>query len=189
MTREFSASRLDVKAFALAKGQLAGHDSLLKYKRLAEVAHKLHPELYVDWQAGGEMRERLGATAQVWLHLQAQAQLPQVCQRCMQAMEVPLAVDRWFRFVLDEATAEVQDADSEEDLLVLSREFSLHGLIEDELLLDLPLVPRHEDCPVAVKMSAGEEELEREMAEEPPQVRNPFAALADFRLHDGKKTP
>lgn len=183
MTREFSADRLDVKAFALAKGPLIGHDSLLKYKRLAQVAPKLHPELYVDWRARGEVRERLGGGSQIWLHLQADAQCPAICQRCLQAMDVPLTVDRWFRFVADEATAEAQDDESEEDLLVLSREFALHELIEDELLLDMPLVPRHEHCPVAVRMSAGEDEL----APEPAQAGNPFAALAQFKLHDGKK--
>jgi len=185
MTKEFSADRLDVKAFALAKGRLAGRDSLLKYKRLAQVAPRLHPELYVNWQAAAEVRERPGASAQIWLRLQADTQCPAVCQRCLQPMDVPLQVDRWFRFVADEATAEAQDDGSEEDLLVLSREFSLHGLIEDELLLDMPLVPRHEQCPVAVKMSVGEEELERD----PAPARNPFAALANLKLHDGKSRP
>jgi len=183
MTREFFADRLDVKAFALARGQLSGHDSLLKYKRLAQVASRLHPELYVDWHAAGEVRDRLGAGAQIWLRLQAQAQCPAVCQRCLQPMDVPLKVDRWFRFVADEAAAEAQDDESEEDLLVLSREFALNELVEDELLLDMPLVPRHERCPVAVKMSAGEEEI----AQEPGRSGNPFAALADFKPHGHKK--
>ena len=45
MTKEFSAQRLDVKAFAQAGGRLAGHDSLLKYERLAQEAKGLHPDL------------------------------------------------------------------------------------------------------------------------------------------------
>ena len=36
MTKEFSAQRLDVKAFAQAGGRLVGHESLLKYERLAQ---------------------------------------------------------------------------------------------------------------------------------------------------------
>ena len=55
MTREFSAQRLDVKAFAQAGGRLAGHDSLLKYERLAQEAKGLHPDLLVDWEATGEI--------------------------------------------------------------------------------------------------------------------------------------
>ena len=50
----------DVKAFAQAGGRLAGHDSLLKYERLAQEAKGLHPDLLVDWEAVGELR-----TAQV----------------------------------------------------------------------------------------------------------------------------
>ena len=183
MTKEYSADRLDVKAFAQAAGHLAGHDSLLKYKRLAQVAHKLHPDLHVDWSADGAVRDRLGSGVQVWLHLRAEASFPVVCQRCMQAMDVPLQVDRQFRFVADEATAEAQDAESEEDLLVLSREFALRELIEDELLMDLPLVPRHEHCPVPVKMSAGEEDLD----EAPSAAGNPFAALADLQVRKPTK--
>ena len=183
MTKEFSADRLDIKAFAQAKGRLSGHDSLLKYKRLAQEAPKLHPELYVDWSAEGDVREPAGGGSRVWLHLRADAQFPVVCQRCLQPMDVPLKVDRWFRFVADEAAAEAQDDDSEEDLLVLSREFALHELIEDELLLDMPLVPRHEHCPVEVRLSAGEDELEPE----PGPARNPFAALAQFKVRESKK--
>ena len=51
MTKEFSAHRLDVKAFAQAGGRLSGHESLLKYERLAQEAKGLHPDLKVDWEA------------------------------------------------------------------------------------------------------------------------------------------
>ncbi|QXL84526.1 YceD family protein [Comamonas sp. NLF-1-9] len=179
MSKAFSADRLDVKAFAQAGAQLSGHDTLLRYKRLAQMAHKLHPDLRVDWTAHGELRERAGLPPAVWLQLQATAELPLVCQRCLGNVDVPLQVQRWFRFVPDEASALEQDNDSEEDLLVLSREFDLHELIEDELLLDLPLVPRHEECPVELKMSVGEEELQESAA---PAAANPFAALANFKL-------
>ena len=184
MTKAFSADRLDVKAFAQAAGQLSGRETLLRYKRLAQVAHKLHPDLRVDWTARGELRERADLAPGVWLQLQAAAELPLVCQRCLGSVDVPLQVQRWFRFVADEASAQAQDNDSEEDLLVLSREFNLHELIEDELLLDLPLVPRHEECPVEIKMSVGEDELQESAS--PPAV-NPFAALANFKVRGPAK--
>lgn len=59
-----------------------------------------------------------------------------------------LYVDRSFRFVPDEETAELEDDDSDEDVLALSSEFNLLELIEDELLMEVPVVPRHEVCPV-----------------------------------------
>ncbi|MFZ3126285.1 MAG: YceD family protein [Acidovorax sp.] len=180
MTKEFSPDRLDVKAFAQAGGQLSGHDSLLKYERLSHEAKSLHPDLRVDWTATGEIRTALGGIGQVWLHLQAQATFPMDCQRCLTPVDVPLAVERSFRFVTDEATAEALDDDSEEDLLALSREFDLRELIEDELLMALPVVPRHDECPTAVPLASSDDDFEAASAEKP----NPFAALASLRKEE-----
>ncbi len=177
MTREFIPQRLDVKAFAQAGGRLSGHDSLLKYKRLAQEAKGLHPDLLVDWQALGEVRTAMGGIPQVWLRLTVRASFPMECQRCLSPVDVPLEVDREFRFVADEATAEALDDGSEEDLLVISREFDLHELIEDELLMALPVVPRHDECPTDVPMASTDEDFEEASAAKP----NPFAALANLR--------
>ncbi len=55
-----------------------------------------------------------------------------------------------FRFVKDEATAQAQDEVSDElDHLVHHKHFELLDLIEDELLMALPLVSLHEFCPNA----------------------------------------
>lgn len=174
MTKEHFADKLDVKAFAQAGGHLSGHDTLLRYRRLAEEAHGLHPDLRVDWSADGDLRSAHGAGTQVWLRLKVGATFPMACQRCLQSVDVPLEVDREFRFVADEAQAEALDGDSDEDVLALSREFDLRALIEDELLMALPLVPRHERCPRPVKHASSAEDFEAANADKP----NPFAALA-----------
>ncbi len=180
MTKEHSPDRLDVKAFAQAGAHLTGHDTLLRYQRLVEEARGLHPDLRVDWSADGQVRSTHGIGGQIWLHLRASATVPLICQRCLQPVDVPLEVDREFRFVADEATAEALDEDSEEDLLALSRDFNLRELIEDELIMALPIVPRHDECPVPVQMQASDEEFEAASAEAP----NPFAALAGLRRDD-----
>ena len=177
MTKDYSPDRLDIKAFVQADARMTGHDSLLKYQRLAQEAKGLHPDLYVDWQATGELRAVPGEAGQQWLHLQAQSSFPMVCQRCLGPVDVPLEVDRSFRFVADEATAEALDDDVEEDLLAISREFDLRELIEDELLMSLPVVPRHEECPEHVTMEVADEDFEAASVEKP----NPFAALAKLR--------
>ena len=92
----------------------------------------------------------------------------------------PVEVDRWFRFVADEATADAEDEESEEDVLVMEPRFDLHSLIEDELLLALPLIPMHDVCPEPVRMSAGE--LPESAETEKP---HPFAALAALRKAGG----
>ena len=97
-----------------------------------------------------------------------EAQVALTCQRCLQPVETPLELERSLRFVPGEAEAAALDADSEEDVLALPRWLDLRELAEDELLLALPIVPRHEQCPVPLPSAAGEEEVARE---------NPFAAL------------
>ena len=180
MTKEFSPHRLDMKAFAQAGGRLSGHDSLLKYERLAMEAKGLHPDLLVDWEALGEVRTAVGGVGQVWLHIKVRASFPMECQRCLAPVDVPLELEREFRFVADEATAEALDDDCEEDLLALSRDFDLHELIEDELLMALPVVPKHDECPSAVPLASSDDDFEEANAEKP----NPFAALASLRKED-----
>ncbi len=97
----------------------------------------------------------------------------------MTPVDVPLDVQRSFRFVADEATAEAEDDASEEDLLVISHSFDLVGLIEDELLMDMPLVPQHDTCPEPLVRSVADPGFEEESPKE-----NPFAVLG--RLRGGK---
>ena len=73
---------------------------------------------------------------------------------------MPVSVDRAFRFVSDEALAAIQDEQSEEDVLAASRSFDLIALIEDELLMELPLAPRHETCPEPLPMAAADEDFD-----------------------------
>ena len=83
--------------------------------------------------------------------------------------------DRKFRFVRSEEEAERLDEMSEVDVLVLSPKLDGLELLEDELILALPLVPRHEPvCPNPLPLPVDELELE-----EP--APNPFAALAALR--------
>ncbi|MGA8785898.1 MAG: YceD family protein, partial [Polaromonas sp.] len=99
------------------------------------------------------------------------------CQRCMGTVAVPLEVDQWYRFVASEDIAMAQDDESEEDLLVMEPQFDLLAVLEDELLMALPLVPMHEECPVAPVLKTGEDALTAEAAEKP----NPFAVLAQLK--------
>ena len=111
------------------------------------------------------------------MHLQAKTEVPLTCQRCLKTMDQALAVDRNFRFVKDEATAEAQDDESEEDLLVISKDFDLLALIEDELLMALPLVPMHTSC-----QSEHAPTSKDDSCADADAKPNPFAVLATMRL-------
>ena len=113
---------------------------------------------------------------QPWLHLTIDTEVARHCQRCLQPMVLPVAVDRDYRFVADEATASAQDEDSLEDVLVWDKHFDLHALLEDEILLDLPLIPMHEVCPSV----AGVQITAAPAPQESDDKRQPFAGLADL---------
>ena len=95
----------------------------------------------------------------------------------MRTVPTPLEVDQWYRFVATEDIAMAEDDASEEDLLVMAPQFDLLAVLEDELLMALPLVPMHGECPFPPVMQAGEEALAAPANDKP----NPFAMLEQLR--------
>lgn len=171
------ARGLDIKAFAQSAGERQQEDRLADHPRLLEEAEGRGSDLPVRWHAVGALRTPAGVAPQIWVHLTASAVVPLTCQRCLEPVDEELAVDRWFRFVADEAQAAREDEESEEDVLVLDPAFDLQALVEDELLMALPLVPRHAVCPTAVPMEAVDPGFEQAESDKP----NPFGALAGLK--------
>ncbi len=130
---------------------------------------------HVSWQARFGQETPVGRAPQPWLELEARTHVTLQCQRCLQALQEPLAAQRRFLLVASEAEAERLDAESDDDHLVLVPRLDLLALVEDELILELPLVPRHEGvCPEPLPQPAADQEPEDERP-------NPFAALAALR--------
>lgn len=177
MSSEFDPRRLNVQAFAQAGSSLSGTDLLSKYERLLAETGSPGANREVRWTAQGEQQTDASGHARVWLHLEAGVSLPLTCQRCLGPADIEVAVSRDFRFVATEEQAEAEDEEAEEDVLVLSRDFDLLALVEDELLMELPLVPRHAVCPGDVKLAVQDADFEAASAAKP----NPFAALAGLK--------
>ncbi len=182
MHKDFVARRLDVKRFAEEGGTLSGCEPVDKHERLMAETQGRGGASVVDWSAHGEIREPGQVRPAIWLHLRAKTLLPLTCQRCLGAVDVQVLVDRSFRFVADEETAAAQDDEAEEDVLVLSRSFDLVELVEDEVLMEMPLSPRHDVCPAPVQLSAADPDFEQAGPGE-----HPFALLG--KLKSGKSTP
>jgi uncharacterized protein len=169
--------RVDIAAACADGLSLSGQWSLGALARLAEGGNASTADAPVDWAAHFESRPVAGGRPELWLGLQATAQVRRECQRCLQPVALALTVDRRLRFVDDEATAAALDADSEDDVLVSSRQFDLQTLVEDELLLAMPLVPMHDACLPPLVRPAADEAVE-------PQA-HPFAALAALKRGPG----
>lgn len=173
--------RLDVAELARQGDEIRGEWPLDVLPRLAEMNVDVPGEGLppVRWVATGEARPVLGGEPEIWLHLQAEADVRLACQRCLGPVRESVAVDRSIRFVRGEAQAAELDADSEDDVLALERWTDLGELIEDELLLALPLVPRHDQCPAPLPLPADDEPAEQ------PERPNPFAVLAQLKKTSG----
>lgn len=178
MEKKWDPEHLDVLSFARDAGRLEGEASLAQWSRLAQEQFgtaEADAGLVV-WQLHGYTVAQAGGADQVWMDLRASVHLPMQCQRCLTPVTETVLAERSFRFVADEATAAALDDESEEDMLVLSRDFDALALIEDELILSLPLVPMHEVCPQSPPMSASDPEFEA-AAQRP----NPFGVLAGLK--------
>jgi len=105
--------------------------------------------------------------------------LPLTCQRCLEAVDMPVAAEVDVFLLSDEALAE--RLGEEEDYVVFDDgQLDLPELLEDELILAMPLVARHDDCEPQVALS------EPEPVAEPAKKENPFQVLAGLKLQDGE---
>lgn len=100
--------------------------------------------------------------SQPGLHLSIKAELPVICQRCLDQMTIRL--DLAFDYLISDATIDALDDNDEVDWLEADNEMNLQELIEDELLLAMPMAPVHEENCSKSSMQSGEKP-------------NPFAVL------------
>lgn len=181
MSQEYSPSQLPILNFAKASAQLEGSVALQSMERLrAESLEGSDAEL-VHFSALGALVDDAAGVSEPWVHLQGNAVLKVICQRCLAPMDLAVAFERDFRFVATEALAEVEDEESDEDVLVLSREFNLLQLVEDELLMAVSPVPMHEVCPVPPKLQTADAGFDEAGSSEAP---HPFAALQALKKKD-----
>ncbi|HTR05714.1 MAG TPA: DUF177 domain-containing protein [Paraburkholderia sp.] len=147
------------------------------------------------WQAAGFTQQELQGDGtegpQPYLRLAIHGSAWLTCQRCLAPYEQAFNADATFRIVQTEEEADELPLDDDEfEVIVGSRHFDLVDLIEEELLLSLPLVPKHEVCPeVHESLASGADGAEGvdsvddvpEQEIEPEERVNPFAALESLK--------
>lgn len=180
---------LDVAAFCRDGGRLDGQAALADLPRFADSVVRRADgaaESPVQWRAEGSLQAVAGGPPQCRVDLTVHARPTLECQRCLQPVAVPLEIERRIRFVQGEEAAARLDEELEDDVLALSPRFDLLALVEDELLLALPLVPRHDACPdlpAGLRPEAGAQAAAGGAGPDRPGERtdHPFAALAALR--------
>jgi uncharacterized protein len=152
------AGTIDGQKFALERSRVSGRLSLAALPRLVASGGTSADVAYTV--AGGANAEGRSS-----LRVTATGSVGMTCQRCLAALAVPIAVDAELELADSREAAEA--AEDEVDRVVASRSMDVAAMVEDELLLALPMVAAHEQC----------EPPGRDDGPKP----SPFAALAGLR--------
>jgi uncharacterized protein len=158
---------IDSLEFARRHGTLSGRLQLSStLPRLAEVLFDASGSL--DYEVSGET-----AGGEAFLAVKLEGSLPLICQRCLGALVFALSV-RSRMMLVEPGSPWPEDGqvggleDEACDAIEASRELDLSPLLEEEILLALPIAPRHELCEPPVATTASKE-------------ASPFVQLARLR--------
>lgn len=163
------ANPLTADVFELARERrtIEGELPLSALPRLASSLRRSDGQL--AYRVRGMVDERGHPGAQ----MQLAADLVLECQRCSQELAHRLQRAAQFRFVgSEEELNALPVEDDEVDLVVGARHMDIAAWVEDEAILSLPLVPRHDNCRPAIPLAAADSGEKRP---------NPFAALAELK--------
>ena len=165
---------LTVDTWELARSgqEQRGEAPLVEFSRLLEgLPHQ--PERKVSWALVGET----DSLHRRFMTLRAEAVVTLECQRCLSPFDLHLQVESRLQLVETEAEIEAEEAEEDDpdapDQVVGSPYFDVLSLVEDELILAVPYVPKHEVCPSLPK----ELDSEGGDADRP----SPFAVLAKLK--------
>ena len=173
------ASRFDAFRMAAEGGSLAGE---FDASTLARVVDRLAPgagPAPIAWRVAGDH----DALQRPMLSVTIEGSLPLVCQRCLQPFAAPIVQQTRLLLARDETELRVLDAE-EPEVVLAAAPIDVRTLVEDEILLSLPFVPRHAEgqCPGEAH-SRGERSGERNTG-----AASPFASLAGLKQRGSRNT-
>lgn len=110
------------------------------------------------------------------MHIQLNTVFHLICQRTLERFALPVEIDQRLGLISDEAQEASLPEDMEAVMIEGHGEVSPAQLIEDELLLAVPLVPVNPDASDLDPKWSGDEAVEEEKS-------SPFAALKALKDH------
>jgi uncharacterized protein len=141
---------IDGLEFARTGGRLQGDWPLADFPRLRDALHASAGSLRYDLHG---VPEEQGRPA---LKLRLEGKLQLICQRCLGGLEFPFRIDVSLLLAATQAEIDAEPVEAEgPERIVAGREMPVHDLIEDELLLAIPIAPRHEHCAERPAQAAG----------------------------------
>lgn len=148
---------------------LSGSVALAGMLRLASSLYDMQGAAHIELEFGKD-GQRIA-----YLRGSIRANLLLVCQRCLQPLELSVYVEPCLGLVTSAQQIEVLP-DNYEPLLLEAQTVSLSTIVEDELMLALPIVPKHDDekC-IKQKTVISSEDVLR---------KHPFAVLTQLKKPD-----
>lgn len=135
---------IDGFSFAESGGALQGRWPIAGFDRLQDVLISNRGDL--EYEVRGT-RDALGRSA---LRVRLSGRLELTCRRCLGALAYPLEIDALLVLARSEAEIEAQPLDPDDpDRVVGRKEMAVGALLEDEVLLAVPVAPHHAACSAA----------------------------------------
>ncbi len=163
----------DSAEFFQRKLKQEGRVKISDLERLSSMCTNLSDELV--WSVGGELSE----SGYPQIELKVKGKLNLICQRCLDAFSFDLDSQAFIILADSEEKAdEIEDGlalDDPTEVIVKEAEMDILVLVEDEVLLSIPLSPRHEVCP---------NEDNRIVT---AKKESPFAVLKNLKTGNNKK--
>jgi uncharacterized protein len=156
---------------------IAGHVDAAALPRVADVLADGAGDADIGYRIAGSA----DAAGRPALEVSLLGALPLTCQRCLQPFRWPVEQTTLLLLARDERElARIDDEDHEHEAVLADAPLDVVTLVEDELLLTVPFVPRcpEADCPAAQDGRAG--------AATAAGTSSAFGALAEFKATPGK---
>ncbi len=111
------------------------------------------------------------------LRLEVKGEIHLSCQRCLDKLTHVVDLQAFLRLVEDEAELDQADDDDNIDAILATSDLDVLDLIEEEIILSLPISSRHPNDECKIHQP---ESIESNLVDQ-SQSAHPFAALAKFK--------
>lgn len=168
---------IDTYEFTRLGRSIDGTVPLERFARLLEDLPGQPDASVVTWSLRGEQ----SAAGERFLQLHVQACPRLTCQRCLAPLDWTVESESRLRLVDSEASLD-EDApggvdEDDEDRILGARRFDVLALVEDEVILSLPLVPKHDVCPSGPKLVVARDD----QSDVKGVAASPFAVLGTLK--------
>ncbi len=164
--------KVDPFRFAHDAVELDSRLPLTQMKRLSAMLYQ------PDGTAGISLAFAVDALGISILRGRVQASLDLICQRCLEPVHVDVDASLALGFARSEAGLE-QVSSEFEAIRVEDGQVNLLDLLEDEIMLALPQIPRHEENECQASTMADAPEI---IEARPEKRENPFSVLAGLKV-------